>query len=365
MKKKTIFWLLFYLLLTVFAALALLKRGHTANTAADIRSEIPRFRPDEIASIKIEWRTNCVTLDKKEGDWKLAERGGKNASGTKVARLLESLSTLGVVKKLDDCGRGILERLRLITDDPQIVPGITVTLRDASGAQKFRIVLGKGHFVKPEPGMPPTENAEGRYVRIGDGVYLIARVFEDCHPIPPAWVEPLRLFSLNKALRITATENGKTLWSVVRANTAHPFTAEVPAGEKVDTAVLSQLADLLSKPFGLDLSMEDPAKLSFTSSVHFHCADGFEYLLRSARKDKREYAVVRVFFHPDKVAELPGESADQLLKRKAYLQNRLDFERRYFHDNLFLVSDQVKLHDRIVKMPVKTGNAAAPPRKAE
>ena len=105
----------------------------------------------------------------------------------------------------------ILERLRLITDDPQIVPGITVTLRDASGAQKFRIVLGKGHFVKPEPGMPPTENAEGRYVRIGDGVYLIARVFEDCHPIPPAWVEPLRLFNLNKALRITATENGKTL----------------------------------------------------------------------------------------------------------------------------------------------------------
>ena len=128
MKKKTIFWLLFYLLLTVFAALALLKRGHTANTAADIRSEIPRFRPDEIASIKIEWRTNCVTLEKKEGDWKLAERGGKNASGTKVARLLESLSTLGVVKKLDDCSRGILERLRLITDDPQIVPGITVTL---------------------------------------------------------------------------------------------------------------------------------------------------------------------------------------------------------------------------------------------
>ena len=359
MKKKTILLFLCYLLLTAFAVLALMKRSHTTFAGAGLRSEIPRFRPEEIAGIKIEWRTNSVTLEKKDGNWKLVERGMKNASAAKIAHLLESLSTLGAVKKLDDCGRDILERLRLVTDDPQIIPGITVTLRDAAGGEKFKIILGKGHFVKPEPGMPPAENAEGRYVRIDDSVYLIAKVFEDCHPVPSAWLEPLRLFSLNKALRITAMEKEKPLWSVIRGNTAHPFTAALPAGGKVDAGILSKLADLLSKPFGLDLALEDPAKLAFTRSISFSCADGFDYLLRVARQDKREYAIVQVSFNPDKVAVLPGENASRLLKRKAMLQSRLNFERRYFHDNLFLVSGQADLHKQIGQSPVRSGTGAA------
>ena len=365
MKLKFFLLFLCYLLLTVLAVFALLKRSHAPAAGAGMRSEIPRFRPEEIAEVKIEWRTNSVTLEKKDGNWKLAERGMKNASASKVARLLESLSTLGAVKKLDDCGRDILERLRLVTDDPQIIPGITVTLHDAAGREKFRIILGKGHFVKPEPGMPPAENAEGRYVRIDDSVYLIAKVFEDCHPVPSAWVEPLRLFSLNKALRITASEDGKPLWSVIRGSTAHPFTAALPAGGKVDAGILSKLADLLSKPFGLDLSLEDPAKLAFARTVRFSCADGFDYLLRVARQNKREYAIVQVSFAPDKVAALPGENASRLLKRKAMLQSRLNFERRYFHDNLFLVSDQAKLYEQIGRSPVKSGAAAAGAEKTK
>lgn len=175
MNRKSLFLLLFFVLLTVFAVYALMVRGRSASSSAGIRSEIPKFNPEEIASVRIEWRTNAVNLKREDGDWKIAERGMKNASAVKVSKLLNSLSTLSAVKKLDDCSRGILERLRLVTDDPKIVPGITVTLKDASGNEKFRIILGKGHFLKPEPGMPPAENAEGRYVRIGDDVYLIAK----------------------------------------------------------------------------------------------------------------------------------------------------------------------------------------------
>ena len=277
----------------------------------------------------------------------------KDASAVKVSKLLNSLSTLGAVKKLDDCSRGILERLRLVTDDPKIVPGITVTLKGEAGDEKFKIILGKGHFVKPEPGMPPAENAEGRYVKIGDGVYLIAKVFEDCHPIPPVWIEPLRLFSLNKALSIIAADSGNTLWSVVRGNTAQPFTLVLPRDAKVDVGILALLADMLSKPFGADLSMEDPAKMVFPRSVRFRCADGFDYFLKVARKDNREYAVVQVTYEPARVVELPGETPDQLMKRKAFLQSRLEFERRYFQDNLFLVADKVKLYDQIGQLPLK------------
>ena len=353
MNRKSLFLLLFFVLLTVFAVYALMVRGRSASSTAGIRSEIPKFNPEEIASVRIEWRTNAVNLKREDGDWKIAERGMKNASAVKVSKLLNSLSTLSAVKKLDDCSRGILERLRLVTDDPKIVPGITVTLKDASGNEKFRIILGKGHFLKPEPGMPPAENAEGRYVRIGDDVYLIAKVFEDCHPIPPVWLEPLRLFSLNKALSILAGDSGNTLWSVARRNTAHPFTVAVPRDAKVDTGVLSQLADTLSKPFGMDLSLEDPAKLVFTRNVRFRCADGFDYFLKVARRDNREYAVVQVAYESARVAELPGETPDQLMKRKALLQSRLEFERRYFHNNLFLVSDKVKLYEQIGQLPVK------------
>ena len=121
----------------------------------------------------------------------------------------------------------------------------------------------------------------------------------------------------------------------------------------MDTGVLSLLADTLSKPFGMDLSLDDPAKLVFTRNVRFRCADGFDYFLKVARRDNREYAVVQVAYEPARVAELPGETPDQLMKRKALLQSRLEFERRYFHNNLFLVSDKVKLYEQIGQLPVK------------
>ena len=62
MKLKFFLLFLCYLLLTVLAVFALLKRSHAPAAGAGMRSEIPRFRPEEIAEVKIEWRTNSVTL---------------------------------------------------------------------------------------------------------------------------------------------------------------------------------------------------------------------------------------------------------------------------------------------------------------
>lgn len=76
MNRKSLFLLLFFVLLTVFAVYALMVRGRSASSSAGIRSEIPKFNPEEIASVRIEWRTNAVNLKREDGDWKIAEHGG-------------------------------------------------------------------------------------------------------------------------------------------------------------------------------------------------------------------------------------------------------------------------------------------------
>ena len=54
MNRKSLFLLLFFVLLTVFAVYALMVRGRSASSSAGIRSEIPKFNPEEIASVRIE-----------------------------------------------------------------------------------------------------------------------------------------------------------------------------------------------------------------------------------------------------------------------------------------------------------------------
>ena len=71
MNRKSLFLLLFFLMLTVLAVCALMVRGRSAGFTAGIRSEIPKFNPEEIASIRIEWRTNVVNLERKDGAGKL------------------------------------------------------------------------------------------------------------------------------------------------------------------------------------------------------------------------------------------------------------------------------------------------------
>lgn len=347
-KQSSILAAVFFLALTLLAAAAL-TYGNMASrrySARNIRGSIPSFKPEDVANITVSWRNIHTNLVMKDGRWQIEERGGRPASVPKITELLNSLSSLYPVKVLQPCTDEILAELHLTDDDPKQIPGVRVVLRNASGRELFNLLLGKGHFVRPEPGLPPAQNAEGRYVRIGKKAYLIPKVFENCHPVPGAWVEPLRLGDLRGALQITASseKDGKTsiLWSVARNKTNQPFEFGFPLEKKIDNRLLSTLAEKLMKPFSSDFCMEPSVRIRYTLRLRIVCSDGFRYTLHMADGgEKHDIASLEVVFKPESAVDVPGETPERKKQRLQALQSRFDYESRYCNGHAFLISKEI------------------------
>ena len=343
-RKIIILRILFFLVLTGLTAAALycgtpMRRRYSAR---GLHISLPAAKAEKAAKIVIRWRDVHTTLLLKNGRWVVGERGSRPASVPRISALLNSLSTLAPVKQLHNVSPETLRQLRLIENDPKLIPGVGLTLYDRENRERFNILLGKGHFVRPEPGRASSGEAEGRYVLVDGKVYLLPVVFENCHPIPAVWVEPLRLYELRRALMMTSQrfENGKgrLLWSVFRNSTAHPFTLAYPRGKTAENQLLSGLADRLSKPFTMDyyIPEKDGKKPVFQHKLTIRCADGFSYVL-SVADGPEEYDIVslKVEYDQQKVLRIPGETDIQFRQRCQALRQRFEFERGYSEGQYF------------------------------
>lgn len=338
MKTKTslILRIMFLVLLTLLTGFALRHGNSSARhySARGIHADVPRFKPADVARIEISWRKVHSTLVLEKEVWRLKERGNVPASVPKISNLLTTLAEISPVKELTAYSPEILKELHLYDKDPKVMPGVRVILKDRTGKSIFNILLGKGHFVRPEPGMPPSTEAEGRYVLLNGKVYLLPRVFENCHPVPHAWLEPVYFRELQKAITMSVIryENGKPqiCWSVYRKSTAHPFTMFFPKGKTVDNRALSLLAESLSKPFALDLFEGKVDSGKIKTRLNIRCADGFFYTLEIFEGTTKADALrVEVRFEPAAILRIPGETAGQFELRRKQLAERCAFEQKY------------------------------------
>ena len=361
MNRKTLRTILFLIVLTA-AAVAAWHYGNPVKrrfSARGLQVSRPPAKAEKAAKIIIRWRDVHTTLKLENGRWLIGERENKPASVPRISALLNSLATLAPVKELRNLTPETLRALRLVDNDPKLVPGVRVVLYDAAGKELFNILLGKGHFMRPQPGTPPSGEAEGRYVLIDGRVYLLPVVFETCHPIPAVWVEPLRLYELRRALMMTSQrfENGKgrLLWSVFRKSTAHPFTLAYPIGKKAENQLLSGLAERLSNPFTMDYYIpgKDGKDPVFQHKLTIRCADGFSYEL-SAADGPEQYDIVslKVEYDERKVVRIPGETDEQFRKRCQALRQRFDFERGY-SDGQFFKTKKKELSRMLEIVPEK------------
>lgn len=349
MRHRKIFLIPFFLLLTAGAVCAWffgapMQRRYSAR---GIHAGLPSFQVEKTAKITIRWRNVHSTLTLKNGRWIIEERNGRPASVPRISALLNSLNTLSPVKELAAAPPDILRELHLLENDPEQIPGVRVTLSDADGRELFSILLGKGHFVRPEPGLPPSPDAEGRYVRINGKVYLLPVVLENCHPIPAAWVEPLRLHELRRALRMTMQRfengHGKPVWAVYRRSTAHPFSMSYPVGKNTDNRLLSGLAEQLSKAFTSDyFTPEKDQRIELKQRLTIHNADGFTYQLDLFEgTDRYDVVALHLQYDENKVLRMPGETDEQFKIRRQGLAKRFDFESGYYAGQKFITGKEL------------------------
>ena len=389
MKKRRVLIVLFLAAVTALAVVSelRLRRESAANTAS-ARLELPEFRPEDVRSLEISWRTQKSTLDfMPDGRyWAVKERGGAQAASAQVADLLEGLAKAAPLKELEISGINDYKDLNLVSPEEIAAPGaesglknaegILAVLRDKDGAELLRIMLGRGHtrLAADRIGNLAVQGYDGRYIRVwypdkSSRVFLISRVFEKCVPNPRQWIEPLFLSKPENPVyarfqrKRPGAETASIIWFV---NTAKDkFQLVIPQGE-LDLEAFSQKFSALAAPFSVDLVNLPPDDLKFNDSFQTVMGDGFAYLLEFARVDSvSEEAEADVYagrmtvsFDPENVHRLIGEPDDAFEHRKKQLAARAEYEMRTANGRVFLL--KTGLLELLARPPVKTLTTAAP-----
>lgn len=391
MKKRRVLIILFLAAVTALAAVSELRlRRESASNTASSRLELPEFRPEDVRSLEISWRTQKSTLDfMQDGQyWAVKERAGAQAASAQVAELLEGLAKAAPLKELEISGMNDLKDLNLVSPEEIAAPGaesglknsegILAVLRDEHGAELLRIMLGRGHtrLAADRIGNLAVQGYDGRYIRVwypdkSSRVFLISRVFEKCVPNPRQWIEPLFLSKPENPVyarfqrKRPGAETASVVWFVNSGK--DDFELLVPSGE-LDMEAFSQKYAALAAPFSVDLVNNPPKDLKFNDAFQTVMGDGFAYLLEFAKvevdmpaenPDADVYAGrLTVSFDPENVHRLIGEPDDAFEHRKKRLASRAEYEKRTANGRVFLL--KTGLLELLAQPPAKTLRTAAP-----
>ena len=389
MKKRRVLILLFLAAVTALAVVSELRlRRESASNAASARLALPEFRPEDVRSLEISWRTQKSTLDfVQDGQyWAVKERAGAQAASAQVADLLEGLAKAAPLKELEISGMNDLRDLNLVSPEEIAAPGaesglknsegILAVLRDEHGAELLRIMLGRGHtrLAADRIGNLAVQGYDGRYIRVwypdkSSRVFLISRVFEKCVPNPRQWIEPLFLSKPENPVyarfqrKRPGAETASVVWFVNSGK--DDFELLVPTGE-LDMEAFSQKYAALAAPFSVDLVNNPPKDLKFDDAFQTVMGDGFAYLLEFAKVDSiSEEADADVYagrltvsFDPENVHRLIGEPDDAFEHRRKQLASRAEYEKRTANGRVFLL--KTGLLELLAQPPVKTLTTAAP-----
>lgn len=389
MKKRRVLIVLFLAAVTALAVVSELRlRRESASASASTHLALPEFRPEDVRSLEISWRTQKSTLVfvQDGGYWAVKERAGAQAASAQVAELLEGLAKAAPLKELEISGIHDYKDLNLVSPEEIAAPGaasdlknsegILAVLRDVNDAELLRIMLGRGHtrLAADRIGNLAVQGYDGRYIRVwypdkSSRVFLISRVFEKCVPNPRQWIEPLFLSKPENPVyarfqrKRPGAETSSVLWFV---NTAKDkFELLVPQGE-LDLEAFSQKFAALAAPFSVDLVNDPPKDLKFNDAFQTVMGDGFAYLLEFAKvetiseeADTDVYAGrLTVSFDVENVHRLIGEPDDAFERRKKQLAARAEYEKRTANGRVFLL--KTGLLELLAQPPVKTLKTAAP-----
>jgi len=391
MKKRRVLIVLFLAAVTALAVVSELRlRRESASNTASARLDLPEFRPEDVRSLEISWRTQKSTLDfVQDGKyWAVKERAGAQAASAQVADLLEGLAKAAPLKELEISGMNDLRDLNLVSPEEITAPGadsslknsegILAVLRDKDGIELLRIMLGRGHtrLAADRIGNLAVQGYDGRYIRVwypdkSSRVFLISRVFEKCVPNPRQWIEPLFLSKPENPVyarfqrKRPGAETASVIWFVNSGK--DNFELLVPAGE-LDMEAFSQKYAALAAPFSIDLVNNPPKNLQFNDAFQTVMGDGFAYLLEFAKvevdmpvenPDADVYAGrLTVSFDPENAHRLIGEPDDAFEQRKKRLESRAEYEKRTANGHVFLL--KTGLLELLAQPPVKTLRTIAP-----
>jgi hypothetical protein len=333
---------------------------------------------NDISQIQIRSGSATVTLEKKQDEWRVAERDDYPADFAKIRDLIKTLWELKAGQEMQ-VGPSQLGRLKVTAPGQGPESGIEIDLKGEKESQIASLIIGKS---ADQSNAAADAATAGRFVYnpiVKDRVYLVSESFLSVDPVSVgSWLD--KTFIAPGELREvdqTAWSNNSG-WKVTRKDATGEWQLEDPqSGENLDKSFSQGLSSFaLSfvdvRPPSVspdETGLKDPFKVSIKTF------DGFSYdfLLGRDGPDKTRYLQLNVSadFPSVRPAD-PNENGDDKKKKdqefdqkNASLKKRLEKEKR-FEKWVYLVPDWhleqlLKRRNEIVSKASPSPSPAAAP----
>lgn len=224
--------LLVVLLLALGGGALLLKKGQQprpAGAGALGQPVLKSLKAAEIAAVSIRQGGTALTLERKDAQWRIAERAGFPADAEKVRDLVLKALELKV-GQIEPIGER--DRARLKLDDS----GTQLEFRGADGKPLARLAIG-AKFFKREPENAERATGDGRFVQLPEdpgNVYVVSDPLALASAKSADWISRTG-FAVEKVKAMDVALAGGEKWRIERAgDNANWKLTPLRAGEKLD-----------------------------------------------------------------------------------------------------------------------------------
>lgn len=262
--------------------------GHSS----DRNRVLPGFPVNEIASVSFLNTTGSLHLEKKEGTWVVAERGGYPADFSKLGEFLKTVYDLPITQNVQ-VGASKFGRVGLLDPADKSSPAdqtaTIVSFKDGKGTEAASLWVGKEYKKEERSQFGTFDSTAGRYVlRAGSkDVYLVAEEMRDVKIEAKDWLDK-SFFKVSKIKSISRTVSDPTKsWKLIRESDTADFTLlDAKSGEVIDPVKVGSMKTAFTSPSFEDILTGD--KVSQPSDVAFHVEtfDGFQYDVKIGPKNE-------------------------------------------------------------------------------
>ena len=276
---------------------------------------------NDISQIQIRSGPASVTLEKKQDEWRVAERDDYPADFAKIRNLIKMLWELKAGQEMQ-VGPSQLGRLKVTAPGQGTESGIEIDLKGEKESQIASLIIGKS---ADQSNAAAAAATTGRFVynpAVKDRVYLVSESFSSVDPVSVgSWLDKTFITPGELKEVDQAAWSNNPGWKVTRTDAKGEWQLEGPqSGETLDKSFAQGLSSFaLSfvdvRPPSVspdETGLKDPFKVSIKTF------DGFTYdfLLGRDGPDKTRYLQVNVSADlPAARLSDPNENADDKKKK--------------------------------------------------
>jgi len=328
---------------------------------------LPDLPVNDVAHVRIRQGINELNLVRKDGLWRVRERGDYPANFRQISDWIVKASELKAVQ-VEEIGPSQLGRLSLLPPGPETNTATLVEFLDASGKRLGGLLLGKTQNRAPATGLGGGSDDAfpvGRWVMTlaaTNRAVMIADSLSNLEARPEQWINK-DFFKVErpKLIRVEFPEATNS-WAIRREKETDPWQlVDARPGETLDSSKATSATSGLSWPSFLDVLPPDtpPGEVGLDRpvKVHVETFDDFSYDLTVGTKTNQAYHLCVAVSANLPEQRTPGEN------EKPEDKERLDKEFKEKRDKLAeKLAQEKKLEGWIYKVSTWTFDNLLKPR---